>query len=202
MKNTNYIINGILAVAVIILFILHFTGKKGSGGEPLAITGGDSTSVSLPVAYINTDTLLLNYNFAKDLNDGLMRKIESSRANIGQKTQQLQAEILDFRKKLENNAFLSRERAEQEEARLAKKEQELREHMSRTQNEFDMEQMKVNQQLSDTVITILKDYNQAKKYQIIFSNAGKDNILLANDAYDITTEVLEYLNKRYTPIEK
>lgn len=28
MKNINYIINGVLALAVVILFVLQFTGKK------------------------------------------------------------------------------------------------------------------------------------------------------------------------------
>ncbi len=200
MKNTNYIISGILAVAVIILFILQFSGNK-TGNDPV-MSGGDSAVVLLPVAYVNTDTLLLNYNYAKDLNDALMHKVETSRASINQKGQQLSAEMVDFENKVNNNAFLSRERAVSEQQRLEKKQRDLQELMARNQNELEMERLRVNQQLSDTVMVALKIFNASKKYQFIFSNAGNDNILLANEAYDITKQVLEFLNSRYKPEKK
>ena len=67
MKNINYVINGVLAVAVIILFVMQFSGKKESTVTPAFTTEGDSTNL-LPVAYVNVDSLLSNYNYSKDLN--------------------------------------------------------------------------------------------------------------------------------------
>ena len=82
MKNSiYYIVSGALAVAVIALFILHFTSKSSSGGtnkKELSVLLNDS-SITLPVAYVNVDSLLMNYNFAKDLNESLLRKEESTR---------------------------------------------------------------------------------------------------------------------------
>jgi outer membrane protein len=43
----------------------------------------------------------------------------------------------------------------------------------------------------------LKQFNTPKKYEYILSNAGTDNILYADEKYDITTEIIEYLNARY-----
>jgi len=60
------------------------------------------------------------------------------------------------------------------------------------------EQQKLNEQLRDTVVAQLKVFNKDKGYQIIYSNTLGDNILLANDIYDITAEVLDYLNKNYS----
>lgn len=201
MKSTNYIINGILAVAIIVLFVLHFTGKKGFSETTTEIIG-DSCSVKLPIAFVNTDTLLQNYKFAIDLNDKLMNKMENSRMTLNQKRQQLTAEVMEFHKKIENNAFLTRERAASEESRLTKKTQDLNEEANRLQEEFEREQLKLNQQLSDTVIKTLNDFNKDKKYQIILANFGTDNILIADDSYNITFEVLEFLNQRYSPSEK
>ena len=201
MKSTNYIINGVLAIAVIILFILQFSGKKTSVKEPV-LNNRDSCATLLPVAYINSDSLLLNYNFAIDLNDALMSKVEKSRAVINQKAQQLSAEMVEFENKVNNNIFLTRERAIAEQQRLEKKQRDLQELMARSQEEMGMEQARVNQQLTDTVLSVLAIFNSSKKYQIIFNNTLNDNVLLANDAYNITKEILDFLNGRYKPDKK
>ncbi|GBU07105.1 membrane protein [Bacteroidales bacterium] len=201
MKNINYTIQGVLAAAVIVLFVLHFSERKKEINEVNTVMTDGSTE-RLPMAYVNVDTLMMNYAFAKDMNEVLLSKVESSRATVRQKTQNLQAEILDFRKKVENNAFHSRERAEQEQARIEKKGRDLEELSARTQNEFEIEASRINQQVSDTVIYRLNEYNKSKNYQIIFSNTGKDVILFADEIYNITDEMLEYLNTNYVPATK
>ena len=195
MKNVNYIINGILAVAVVILFVMQLSGKKETSTANPTISGDGNASVrTLPVAYINVDSLLENYNYAKDLNEIILKKAESSRANVNQKAASLQKEMEEFQRKITNNAFLTRERAEQEQQRLVNKRQELQDLDTRLSQELMTEQQKLNEQLRDSQ---LKIFNQNKGFEIILSNTSGDNILLANDAYNITAELLEYLNKNY-----
>jgi len=200
--NKSYIINGVLGIAVIILFILHFADKKAVSKDD-ALVAEDSTAVRLPVAYINTDSLLLNYSYAKDLNETLLRKAESSKATLNQRGNKLQADMLEFQRKYENNAFLSPQRAQEEHASLMKRQQEFQEQTERMQQELALEQMKMNQQMTDTVIAALEIFNKVPKYQIIFNNVGKTGtVLLAGESYNITAEVIEFLNKRYTPVKK
>ena len=201
MKNISYIINGVLALAVVILFVLQFTGKKESGVTK-TFTAEESASGLLPIAYVNVDSLLLNYNYSKDLNEIIIKKQENSRASVNQKLRSLQTEMQDFQRKVENNAFLTRERAEQEQARLMKKQQELQDFDNRLAQELVSEQQRLNEQLRDTLVSQLRVYNKDKGYQVILSNTMGDNILLAGDAYDITKEVIEYLNKNYAPASK
>ena len=61
---------------------------------------------------------------------------------------------------------------------------------------FDQEQQKYNQIMRDSIQSFLRDYNKQKGYNIILSKAG-DNILYADPAMDITTDVVNGLNKRY-----
>lgn len=200
--NKNYIINGVLGIAVIILFILQFTGAKCSS-KSAGGSDGDSTVVKLPIAYINADSLLLNYNYAKELNETLLRKAESNRATLNSRSNKLQADMMEFQRKYENNAFLSAERAQEEHNALMKRQQDLQVQAERIQQDFALEQMKMNQQMTDTVIAALKIYNKGPQYQVIFNNAGGNStIILADDAYDITLEVIAFLNKRYTPVAK
>ena len=198
MKNINYVINGVLAVAVVILFVMQFSGQKESRvTRTFATSEGNSGSTVLPVAYVNVDSLLLNYNYAKDLNERILKRQEDSRANITQKARSLESEMQDFRRKIENNAFLTRERAEQEQQRLLKKQQELQNLDNQLAQELAAEQLKLNEQLRDSIVSQLRVFNQDKGFQLVFSNTVGDNILYANEVYDITPELIDYLNKNY-----
>ena len=53
--------------------------------------------------------------------------------------------------------------------------------------------------LRDSINSFLKIYNQNKGYDLIISNTGFDNLLYANPAYNITQEIIDGLNARYTP---
>ena len=123
MKNINYVINGVLAVAVIILFVMQFSSKKESTVAPAFTTEGDSTNL-LPVAYVNVDSLLSNYNYSKDLNERILKMQEDYRLDMTQRSNALRTELNDFQRKYEANAFLTTERAQQEGNRLQKKQEE------------------------------------------------------------------------------
>lgn len=197
MKNLSLIFNAILLVAVIVLFILVLGNKK-CGTETTTVKKGESASVTnLPIAYINTDSLLLNYTFAKNANEALTKKQEDSRLTINSRERELQGEMVNFQKKLENNAFLSRERAEQEQIRLQKKQQDLQQMAGRLSEQIMTQQQKVSEQLRDTINSFLKQYNKDGKYQIILSNTSNDNVLYAGKQYDITSDVIKKLNDRF-----
>ena len=175
MRNINYVINGVLAVAVVILYVMQFSGKKESGVTRNFTPTKDATAL-LPIAYVN---------------------VENSRANITQKARSLESEMQDFQRKIENNAFLTRERAQQEQDRLVKKQQELQNLDNQLAQELMQEQQKLNEQLRDTIVSQLRAFNQDKGFQVVFSNTVGDNILLAGETYNITSELLDYLNKNY-----
>jgi len=198
MKNINYVINGVLAVAIVILFVLQFSGKKETNVTKAAFTSDENLSGILPIAYVDMDSLLMNYNYYKDLSEVILKKEENSRANINQKANALRTEVQDFQRKLKNNAFLARERAAQEEQRLMNKQQELQELDNRLAQELMLEQQQLMSQLRDSLVAQLNIFNQTKGYQVILSNTGMDNILIAGDAYNITGELIEYLNKSYS----
>ena len=195
MKKISIIVDSILAAAVIALFVLYFLDKQAA---PAAEEAKTEQEAKLPVAYVNLDSVLLQYEFAIDANDKLMSKQEDARLKLNTKMNTLQREAADFQRKLENNAFLSRERAESEQRRLLNKQQELQDLEAKLTNEILQQNQDLNLQLADTLQNYLEELNKSGKYQIIFANAGKENILLSADGYDITKEVIDGLNARYT----
>ncbi len=202
MKNsTPYIVSGVLTVAIIILYILHFTSKSavnGGSGKELSVLLNDS-SITLPIAYVNVDSLLTNYNFAKDLNESLLRKEESTRATLNQRQGQINSAAQEFERKMRNNAFLSQERAQQEQERILQMNQEYQQLAERLTQEFMLEKEKLNIQMEDTIKAKMKEFNQAKNYEIIFSNRTTSTILFADKKYDITKDVVDFLNSKYGP---
>ncbi|PXV68924.1 outer membrane protein [Dysgonomonas alginatilytica] len=201
MKNLSFVINGILAVAIIILFILFFKTKTTTENAP-SLKFENDTTATLPIAYVNIDSVLTNYQYAKEASDALMKKTETSRASINQKQKQLVSEQQEFQRKYQNNAFLSQERAEQEAARIQKLGAELEQTAGRLDNELTMEQIRVNNQLADSVRLCIKEFNKTANYHIIFSNSGLDNVLYAKEKYNITNKVIELLNARHASASK
>ncbi len=157
----------------------------------------ESASIKLPIAYVNIDTLLSNYQFAKETNENLIRKQEESRLTINTSARQLQNEMSVFQKKLENNEFQSREVAEKEQNRLTLKQKSLQDLDGKLSQELTQLQKKTSIELRDSIKSFLLKFNKIMKYEIIFSNTSGDNILFANKTYDITDIVLKSLNDLY-----
>lgn len=195
MNKIQIVVDVVLVAAVVALFAIFFSNKpaKGTAEPAAAIASGEA----LPIAYLNVDSLLTNYTFAQDASERLMQKQEDARLKLNTKARSLQNEMADFQRKLDNNAFLSRERAEKEQQRLIKKQQDLQDLEAKLTEDIMLENQTLNKQLADTLTQFLQTFNADGRYQIILSNTAKDNVLMAADQYDITDEVVAGLNKRY-----
>jgi len=202
MNKIQIIIDSILSIAIIALFVLIFTGKPEAGVSTESAATFPKEDLTIPVAYLNLDSVLLNYQFAIEANEKLMTKQEDARLKLNSKASSFQRDAADFQKKLENGAFMSRERAEQKQQELLKKQQELQDLEAKLTNDIMLENQQLNLQLADTLNSFLAEFNKDGRYQLIFANTGKDNILQSAEGYDITTEVVDALNARYSSKNK
>ncbi|HOR40866.1 MAG TPA: OmpH family outer membrane protein [Paludibacteraceae bacterium] len=194
MKNYLLISNIVLTIAVIVLLILMIFPKK-STKSALETTPTDTRlEETLPIAYVNIDSLLLNYNLYKKLSEELLQQEEKSRGKVTQQAVSLQKEMAEFQKKVENQAFLNAERAQAEQSRLLKQQQELQDLDARLTKELMSKQQKMNEQLKASIDSIILEFNKDNKYHLILSNTGNDNILYGNKAYNITNEILKLMN--------
>lgn len=162
-----------------------------------ANTSNGAVATGIKIAYVEIDSLLSNYQYCIDLTEEMLRKEENSRLLLTEKANEFQAEVETFNKKLKNNVFSSQERAQQEQNRIAKKQQDLEELNARLSNELAVENQNNSLKVSEAIQDFLKRYNETKGYSIILSKVG-DNILLIDETMNITNEVIEGLNKEYT----
>ena len=206
MNKISIIVESVLAAGIVALFILFFTvnpwAKKQANAEV------EAAGELMPIAVVNTDSILKHYTLAVEASDKLQNQYEESMVKLDTKAKAFQKEyetfqkdVMDFQRKVEAGAFLSRERAESEQARLQKKEQQLlakqqdlenlRQKLS---NDFMTQQAEFTQQLQDSVQAYLREMNADGRYHLILNDA----VLMNKTAgYDITEEVIEALNARY-----
>jgi len=196
MKNLSLVLNAVLLVAVAALFIIVLSDGSEKKEEANQQTTKEEVQ-DYPIAYINTDSLLINYEYARFLNEELLTEEESSRADFNERLRVFQDDMRSFQRKVQNNGFLSLERAQNEERRLREKEQELQELNNQMSNNLMRQQNQMNRELRDTITGFLEEYTKKHPYKLVLSNTMGDNILFANKALNITDAVVEQLNKRY-----
>lgn len=206
MNKISIIVDSVLCAAVVALFVMFFVAMPKSK-KPVN-QDVEASGELLPIAVVNTDSILKHYTLAVEASDKLMAQYEESTVKLDTKAKALQKEyetfqrdVMDFQRKVEANAFLSRERAESEQSRLQKKEQQLMSKQQDLENlrqklssDFMNEQADLTQQLQDSVQQYLREYNADGHLHLILNEAVLMNKVAG---YDITDEVIEGLNARY-----
>ena len=196
MKSIKTIICALCATIATLTFTQCAQAPQQAPTAPVAYNGA-----TLKIAYVDIDTLLINYNLWIELNDEMIRKEESVRATLNEKARALQNDYEEFERKLNNNAFATRERAEAEQNRILKKREELEATSERLTNELAVENNKNSVLFRDSINAYINDYNKTHGYNIILSRIG-DNILYIDNAMNITQEIINGLNARHEKNKK
>ena len=195
MKNFSIGLNIVLLIAVIVLYVLHFSGNGGNAGKQ---TGQVAVAPDAKIVYINMDSLLSNYLQSRELNEAFLKKVEDNRTDLNMKAKRFEEEVMAFQQKLENNGFISRERAEQAQAELMVKRQNLQKLDQELMEKTQREQIELNQKLYTEITDFVKEYNKTKGYQMILSTTLGGNVFYAEEGFDITKDVVDKLNQQYT----
>lgn len=188
----------LFCVAAIMMASCNQPAKQADTTEATTCNVKVEEGCRLPIAVINVDTLLQSYDLNLEESERLMRKGEDMRLDLNQRANSLQNEMIDFQKKLENQAFLSRERAEAEQRRLVKKEQDLNTLAQEKEQELMLEQQQLSIRLLDSINSAIRTLNADGKYHLVITTSAlNNNVLFAAPEYDITSEAIELLNERY-----
>ena len=194
MKGTSLIVSIVLFVAVAVLYVLHFTGGDSSETSPEPGNKAVVNRGGLKIAYVKADSVLLNYDLSQDLHDEFTKKQEAYTTEYATKRQAFEKDYAAFQEKIQRGGFLTEQRAVQERDRLVGIEAEVRKMDQELSKKLGDLQAENNKQILDKLMEYLKELNADKKYDYIF-NAS--NILIGNEADNLTADVLKALNERY-----
>lgn len=189
MKNISLVLNAILAIAVAVLYYLHFSQPK-----QVEVAAAPITEESYDIAYINADSVLKNYDYFKQAQEDLQAKTKDLEAKYERRVRSLQKEMADFQK---NVASLTMAQAKTLEESLIKKQQNLRVYQETLTQEALSEEAKVNKELYGKVSDFLAQHGRENNLKLVVKyNQGSD-IMYAVDSLDITQKVIEGLNSAY-----
>jgi outer membrane protein len=197
-ENLNQVISGVLVLAVIVLFVLHFSGNSNEVIENQSSQTGVllGNTGEVKIAYVFVDSVLANYDFYKILTDRLLEKKASLERELTGKGESFQKEVSDFQYKVEKKLITSWD-AETKQKQLAEQQQVLANLQNEMQNRLAQDEQTVTIQLHDSVINAVNEVNMKLGYNLVLSNSFGGGLLFADDYMNITKQVLDRLNDVY-----
>lgn len=199
MKITTLKLSGI-ATAVAIVSVMASCQNK----ETPVTTTSKSESATVTnkeqIVYVNSDSLLTKYQYFKDLQTKMESKSKAAQADMGAKTQAFQREVAQYQQ--QQNTLPADQRAATEQ-RLARKQQELQAYQQNAGSALQRDQASEQEKLYDKVADYLKTYAKKKGFKLVLTySKGNSAILFADEALDITSEVIVGLNEAYKSDKK
>lgn len=171
----------------------------GGGSNEAKVAGGNMTPAeSLPIAFIQADSLYNNYKLQLDLTQDLVQKKAQAEEQVNKQMASFQREYKDFMQKVQTNSFIGgQSRQESEARRLQQKEAQIQQHANALQQDLALMQSQAFDRVNDSIHAVLEYYNKDKNFEVIYSAVPNTTVFFVKDKYDITQEVLELLNARY-----
>lgn len=202
MKSIQSILLVIIAAAVAVLYVLHFSGKKPTetAGKAVKKDSADVKEQHIRVAYIDLDTIQKYYEFFKLKNDDIEREKTRYDNQIQAELNKLERDRIEFLKKGQAITQVEAEKFQQEYQtryqQIGQRQQTLQgQHLENQAKAIDAIQKRINE--------YLKDYNKAGKYNFIFSTQeGNPTLYFKDTAFNITSEVVKGLNETYKQTKK
>lgn len=199
MKKFTLIFNIVLALAVVALFVLHFTSK--SGKSTVASNGKTETTTELSAnftaAWVNVDTVLNRYDMYFDMRKELEVNSRKLEAELNSKSRTFEKEAMDFQDKVQKG-LVTRSEAQQLQTTLANKEQELYRLRDEMRMQLAEEEQVKLRKIQNSITEFLKEYNEDKGYHIILSSTFGGPMLYGHPSLDITADVVKGLNAKYS----
>jgi len=197
-ENSSRIVSVVLSVAVIVLFVLHFSGNN----KKVAENQSDPTNAvigqkgNIKVAYVFVDSVLANYELYKKLADQLVTKKNSLEKELTGKGASFQKEVNDFQYKVSKKLITSWD-AETRQKQLSEKQQSLVTLQNEMQDKLAAEEQALTVQLHDSVLNAVHELNKKLGYNLVLSNTFGGGLLYADQTMNITQQVLNRLNETY-----
>jgi outer membrane protein len=189
MKQNTWLVNGILAVAVIVLYVLHFSAPS-KQTSPVTEKGA-----STKVAYFEIDSIQNNYEFFKEVKAALLLKDQENAKQLNNLKNDYVSKYQDLQK---NGALLSQAEVANRQQDLMKAEKNYQSKEQQLTQELQEESFKRLQEVKKNIEVYLNEYNKGKQFAYILSS-NPDLMYYKDTAYDITADIVKGLNAAYKP---
>ncbi len=192
--------NAVLFLGLVGIYILHFTSSPKSlvnakAATPVQKEGG------LKIAYVDTDTLLAKYEYAKDLEKELMEYKNQQEAYGKQQMAKFQNDYQDY---LKNGSSMTLSQQQAKEAELKQRAEKMATLEQELTAKIMERQITENTKLLNAIFAFVREYNaQNQQFDVILRKTFENSpTLFLNPGMDITEEILEGLNEEYKSLKE
>ena len=196
MKKTSFAAKSLIVLIAAGMISCAQGDNKENVADGAQASTADAPAPALSIRYVDIDSVMATYTLSKELDEQGRKLMLDYQRMENQKQNELQNLAAQIEQKRNNNGYLSQESFDADVNNLNKKQNEaaniLRAHQEKVQKQI----AEFNRQLTDSIQNFIKDYNATRNYDAILYRAS---VLYFNPALEITGEIIEGLNARYTP---
>ncbi len=171
---------------------------KSQNAKPAA-TVPQAAMEKMTIRYVDEDSIMNNYNLAKDINEAMLRRQNQFDAAQSQKGNEINKFGNAMQEKYKNNGYLTEESFNADQAKLQKMQNDAQNYLGNLQQSIQNELSQSQVQLMDSINNFMNEYAKQKGYDMVLR---KSATLYIDPKYDVTKEVIEGLNKRYNKVAK
>jgi outer membrane protein len=183
-------------ISLVLLIAGSITACKQKTDGTTAATTSAPAQNKETIVYVNSDTLLSKYNYAKDIGQKVADKGKSAQSDLQSKGEAFQREYAEYQK---NAATLPADQRQTTEQRLQREQQQLQSYQQNASAEFQDYKASQDTKLFVKVTDFVKTYAKQKGYKLVLTySKASPTILYGDPTLDITTDVVKGLNDAYT----
>lgn len=186
MNKLSLILNIVLLVAVAVLYYLHFNASSTGTNYTLP-----SSLSGQPVLYLNTDSLLMNYQLFQESKTQLEQEQARLENSMQSQAANLEREVMEFQQQY---GGMTQSQVDKRKEELGRKEENLMMLREQLSGQLMEQESKLNKQIYDSIYNFLQRYTAGKNVQYILGYSPGGSVLYANDSLDITSSVVQGLN--------
>jgi len=176
--------------------LMAATSCKDDQTAPVSNASGTALE-NLKIRYIDEDSIMANYNLAKDINEAMLRRQNQFDAAQKQRGNEISKFGNAMQQKYQNNQYLTEEAFNADNAKLQKMQADAENYLANLQQSIQNELNQSQIQLLDSIDNFMKEYAKKKGFDMVLR---KSATLYIDEKYDVTNEVIEGLNKRYNKV--
>jgi outer membrane protein len=197
-KNAGTIFNVVLLAAVGVLYFLHFSGKKNTDTNTYTerrVLDTSTNGNTFRIAYFDIDSITNNYLYCIDVKDNLEKMREDVEKRINEKQKDFDLAYGRLQDKAAQTKLSDTELNKEKEI-LSEKQQAINDEREKGTSGFEQKRKLFEGEIKSHILAFINEYNTPQRFTFIL--ADEPGIFYYRDSlYNITTEVLEGLNRQY-----
>ncbi|MBR1934837.1 MAG: OmpH family outer membrane protein [Muribaculaceae bacterium] len=186
-----------IALACVVVLAIAACNNEKTPKAAAPSSASSNAKPGLVIRYIDEDSVIEKYNLAKDFQESMLRRQNELDQTTKKKSDQITNFGASMEQKYKNNQYLSQDAFNADQNKLQQMQANAQNELGQMQQSLQKEFEQNSKELQDSITTFLNSYAKEMGFDVILR---KSSTLYIDPQYDITDDVIEQLNKRYTKV--